>query len=338
VVQKLPAGQAAATGDPKLEEAYQRSVDSKRLPKIRRFIQSDHIGRMFPNNIVANIPIGSSVSIDDTGESLARLTLPNEYGALWIIDGQHRLLSLARCDSEEWKGLGSYPFLVTAYKGLRNRDQAKLFFAINDEQTGINPNLICYILSRLLEDKEGAAAYVSLRLQDVELFEKGIYSGVGKRSGRWLNLKLFVDSLCPSQDQKQNLVDYSAEHTRHGWAQRSCTDLDTPVHILKEYFEVISENFRTDWKEGRRGFCQSNAGVAVWLRILLKIAMRESNWRDFSQNWTRKWFAKYVGKCDHRTIRKKIPNLDVDEWRGARNESEYNAIAEFLWSQMVGKG
>jgi hypothetical protein len=66
--------------------------------------------------------------------------------------------------------------------------------------------------------------------------------------------------------------------------------------------------------------------------------MRESNWRDFSENWTRKWFATYVGKCDHRTIRKKIPNLDVDEWRGARNEPEYNAITEFLWGQMVGKG
>ena len=298
---------AAATGDPKLEEAYQRSVDAKRLPKIRRFIQSDHVGRMFPNNIVANIPIGSSASIENTGESLARITLPNEYGALWIIDGQHRLLSLARCDEEEWKTLGSYPFLATAYIGLKNRDQAKLFFAINDEQTGINPNLICYILSRLLEDKEGAAAYVALRLQDMELFEKGIYFGVGKRSGRWLNLKLFVDSLSPSQDQKLNLVDYSAENTRRGWAQRTCTDVDTPVQILKEYFDVISENFRTDWREGRQGFCQSNAGIAVWLRILLKIAMRESNWRNFSENWSRRWFTKYVGKCDHRTLKRGSP-------------------------------
>lgn len=326
---------AAATGDPKLEEAYQRSVDAKRLPRIRRFIQSDHIGRMFPNNIVANIPIGSSAVIENIDESFARIALPNEYGALWIIDGQHRLLSLARCGEDEWKSLGRYPFLVSAYNGLKNRDQAKLFFAINDEQTGINPNLICYILSRLLEDKEGAAAYVALRLQETELFTKGIYFGVGKRSGRWLNLKTFVDSLCPSQDQKQNLIDYSVENARRGWMQKNSTDIDTPVEILKEYFDVISENFPTDWHAGRQGFCQSNAGIAVWLRILLKIAMRESAWRHFSENWTRKWFTRYVGKCDHRILKRKIPDLDVEEWRGARNESEYNTIAEFLWNQMV---
>ncbi len=328
---------ATATGDPQLEEAYQRSVDSKRLPRIRKFILSDHIGRMFPNNIVANIPIGSSACIEQKGEGLATVTIPNEYGALWIIDGQHRLLSLARCDDDEWKKLGSYPFLVTTYKGLKNRDQAKLFFAINDEQTGINPNLICYILSRLLEDKEGAAAYVALRLQETELFEKGIYAGVGKRSGRWLNLKTFVDSLSPSQDQKQNLIDYSSENSRRGWLQKASTDLKTPVEILGEYFEVISENFRTDWNQGRNGFCQSNAGIAVWLRVLLKIAMKETEWKNFSENWTRKWFTKHIGKCDHKTLKKRVPDYDGEEWKGARNESEYSAIAEFLWGHMVGR-
>ena len=60
--------------------------------------------------------------------------------------------------------------------------------------------------------------------------------------------------------------------------------------------------------------------------------MRESTWRNFSENWTRKWFTKYVGKCDHRTLKRRIPDLDVEEWRGARNESEYNLIAEYLWS------
>jgi DGQHR domain-containing protein len=326
---------ASATSDPNLEEAYQRSVDARRLPKIKKFIQSDHVGRMFPNNIIANIPLGSSAVVTDSSDVLTNLVLPNEYGALWLIDGQHRVLSLARCDEEEWKALADYPFLVTTYKGLRTREQAKLFFSINDEQTGINPNLICYILSRLLDDKEGASAYVALRMENMNIFSKGIYAGVGRRAGRWLNLKTFVDGLCPSQGQRENLIDYSADETRRGWLQKTSQDLDTPVEILHQYFSVISENFKTDWANGKAGFCQSNPGMAVWLRILMRIAQRESNWKAFAENWSRKQFTRYIGRCDYKTLRKRIPNLDVEEWRGVRDEPGYNAVAEFLWSEMT---
>lgn len=325
---------ATAAGDPYLEEAYQRSIDFKRLPKIKKFIMSDHIAAMFPTNIVANIPIGSSAQIVENGNRFATISIPNEYGALQIIDGQHRLFSLARCDKDDWDSLDKYPFLITAYHQLKNKEQAKIFFSINDEQIGINPNLICYILSRLLEDKEGLAAYVALQLQTIGLFDKDIYNGVGKRNGRWLNLKIFVDNMTPSQNYKENLIDFSQNDDRHGWLQKHPKDDKTPVEILKMYFELISNQFPTDWKRGREGFCQNNAGIAVWLRVLLKIAKHSLNFKDFSESWDRKLFSKYITKCDFRILNKKVDGLDADEWRRARNDSEYEAIADYIWNKM----
>ena len=105
---------ATSAVEPAMEEAYQRSIDVKRLPKIRKFILSDHIASMFPTNIVATIPIGSTAEIRDKGDGTATITLPNEYGALHIIDGQHRLFSLCRATEDEWNVLEGYPFLVTA--------------------------------------------------------------------------------------------------------------------------------------------------------------------------------------------------------------------------------
>lgn len=327
---------ATAAGDPSLEEAYQRSIDLKRLPKIRKFILSGHVAAMFPTNIVANIPIGSTAQVKEQENGIVAITLPNEYASLHIIDGQHRLYSLCRASEDDWKNLVNYPFLVTAYNGIVNRDQAKIFFSINDEQTGINPNLICYILSRLQEDKAGVAAYIALRLQDTDLFDEGIYNGVGKREGRWLNLKTFVDNLTPSQSPKEhnNLIEYSSDGVQYGWLQRHGRDADTPLRILKEYFTIIAEQFPTDWRQGRKGFCQNNAGVAVWLRILLMIAKKNGTWKTFAENWDRKMLARHIQKCDFKILRKRVPELDADEWRRARNESEYEAIAQFIWKEI----
>jgi hypothetical protein len=96
-----------------------------------------------------------------------------------------------------------------------------------------------------------------------------------------------------------------------------------PGHIgITLSSEVISENFRTDWLNGKGGFCQSNAGIAVWLRILLRIAQRDSNWKAFAEEWNRKLFVKYISRCDYRTLKKRIPDLDLEEWKGARSLSE----------------
>jgi len=325
---------ATSTADQNLEEAYQRSIDVKRLPKIRKFIMSDHVAAMFPTNVVACMPIGTSSIVEELENGTVNIKLANQYGSLQIIDGQHRLFSLAKCDDEEWNILGAYPFLVTAYYQIKSKDQAKIFFSINDEQTGINPNLICYILSRLLEDKEGYAAYIALHLQTSEIFDKDIYNGVGKRSGRWLNLKTFVDNLTPSQNPKENLIDFAPVNSKHGWLQKNPEDTETPIEILKTYFEIIRDTFPSDWRNQRNGFCQNNTGIAVWLRVLLKIAQKNATISTFAENWSRSMLSKYLNKCDYHILNKKVQQIDADEWRHARNESEYQAIADYLWDKI----
>jgi len=292
---------------------------------------------MFPTNIVANIPSESTTVVKGLEEGMAAIDLPNEYASLHIIDGQHRLYSLCRASEEDWGNLGNYPFLVTAYNRMLTGDQARMFFSINDEQTGINPNLICYILSRLHDDRKRVAARIALRLQDTDLFDKGIFNGVGKREGRWLNLKTFVDNLTLSESPKEhnNLIDYSEDHLQHGWLQRDGSDTEAPLRILKEWFSIIADQFRTDWNRGRQGFCQNNAGVAVWLRVLLRVAKQNGTLKTFAENWDRRMLLRHITRCDYRILQKRVPELDADEWRRARNQSEYEALAQFIWKEIA---
>jgi hypothetical protein len=129
--------------------------------------------------------------------------------------------------------------------------------------------LIFYILSQLLEDKEGAAAKVALDLQEREsLFDSEIYCGITGRYKNWLNLKTFVDHLTPSKEPRENLIDWNDGRCRSkGWLQKQMendkNDVETPVEVLAMYFNCIKDTFPTDWNKGRNGFFQSNPGIAV---------------------------------------------------------------------------
>jgi len=76
-------------------ESYQRMVKPSRLNAIGRYIDE---GGTFPTNIVVNfkrenLPFDRKESFGDT--STGTLSLPGQYGAAWVIDGQHRLYGYA---------------------------------------------------------------------------------------------------------------------------------------------------------------------------------------------------------------------------------------------------
>lgn len=326
--------------DSESEMRYQRLINGDRLNDIKKFITTKNFESVFPNNIICNFSPDSRCSIEDTSlTKIKKICFENKYSALWIIDGQHRLFALTKLQKEEERLLDEYHYTITAYKNIKQRDQAKIFFCINNEQTGINSNLVCYILSQLKEDKEGAAASVALMLESRGVFKSKIFKGMKREGGRkkcWLNLKTFVDYLCPSNDKKhpaENLVGWSNDG--RGWLQQHETDLETPVEILSLYFESVKERFSSDWNKNAEGFTQSPAGIAVFLKILLKILNKETKYsnpesvlqlkrRDFNR-----YLNRYNMKLNHR-----IPDLEIDEWKYARTKTHISKIFEFMWNEM----
>jgi DGQHR domain-containing protein len=340
---KLAYVYRAAVDKETQRKAYQRTIDGDRLLEIKKFILAKTFTSVFPNNIICTFGPDSKNSVInyDADVNVKRVKLENKYSSLWMIDGQHRVFSLTKLSEKEQSVLDEFKFLVTTYKDISPGDQAKIFTSINNEQVGINPNLIFYILSQLLEDKEGAAAKVVLELQSRErLFDSEIYCGIEGRYKNWLNLKTFVDHLTPAKEPKENLIDWNdGKNHSKGWLQKQPeedeNDLETPIEVLKMYFNCIKETFPTDWNKGRYGFFQSNPGIAVSLKLLLKILSKECSFRNPDGPQLKKSdFYRYLRRLSPRKVNKKLPDLELDEWRRARNKSQYNKIFEYIWSEI----
>jgi len=320
---------------------YQRLINGDRLNDIKKFILTKNFESVFSNNIICNFAEESQCNVLDTENAgIKKIQFENKYSTLWIIDGQHRLFSFSKLANSEEKLLDEYSFTVTAYKTIKKSDQAKIFFYINDEQTGINANLVCYILSQLKEDKNGAAASIALMLENMGVFRSKIYRGITRDGGykkTWLNLKTFVDNLSPSNNLKtpdDNLVGWEGEG--RGWLQQHHTDLDTPAEILSIFFENVKDKFISDWNKNRDSFVQNNAGIAVMLKLMLRILNKYCSYSNpegvlrFAQKNN---FGKYLNRFNKK-INAKIKGLEIDEWRYSRNKSHYNKIVEFMWDDI----
>lgn len=81
-------------------DLYQRLIDANRIKKIRQYVAKD--GSAFLNNIIVGLPQGvtfqrsdkSPVDLDHAQDySAYRMTIPDEFNSLCIIDGQHRVFA-----------------------------------------------------------------------------------------------------------------------------------------------------------------------------------------------------------------------------------------------------
>lgn len=81
-------------------DLYQRLIDTSRIKKIRQYVASDNSA--FLNNIIIGLPPnvafqddqGAPIGIDDIQDySSYRMTIPDEFNSLCVIDGQHRVFA-----------------------------------------------------------------------------------------------------------------------------------------------------------------------------------------------------------------------------------------------------
>ena len=310
-----------------LNKAYQRAIKRKRLDEISKFVKEQKSRsniEIFPNNIVANFR-GDIKFIPDNNENedSGHIEFQNRYGAIEIIDGQHRAYSFCKIEDEIFKK--RYNFIVTAYSDINSSQQAEIFYTINDKQEGINADLIMFILAQLQENSKGYAAKIVLDIDKEGLFTKPIKKGFEENEkGAWLKLSTLVHTLT-----EEGLINY--EKSSGGLLQKDKDDDKTPFIILREYINYLQRHFRSDWEQGKNGIVQNNQGLAIMLIVLKNIIETKVKTKeDDLDRITEKMFEYYLGSIDIKRI-KKLLEKDLGD---IRSRSDRKEAARQIWNEI----
>src|SRR2546425_11027099 len=138
-------------------DAYQRMLQKKRLPKIRKFVSSDDA--LLPTNLILHL--GNKVTVNEVDDKelldhagrpitltneevchLVTLDIPSTYASLEIIDGQHRLYGFVDTEPATRK---NFNLVVLGLRKMSFRHQRDCFVAINDNSRRMDPNLVAYL-------------------------------------------------------------------------------------------------------------------------------------------------------------------------------------------------
>ena len=115
----------------------QRNIDRQKIKELRTYIET--ADACFPNSLIANLDTSFLVS---SNENEIRIKIKDEESsenrALFIIDGQHRLLSF----EDSYITGSNFNLVVAIFLGLGNEEQAHLFSTINNKQKKLNSSLV----------------------------------------------------------------------------------------------------------------------------------------------------------------------------------------------------
>ena len=122
---------------------YQRLIQKSRLTKIRQFVEE---GNYFPNSLIVSIDSGKTgiqfsqadknIQVAGSSSRIGKLTLPQSYHSIYVIDGQHRLYGYS-----ETKYAQKNTIPVVAFVDLDKDTQVKMFMDINENQKKVSKSL-----------------------------------------------------------------------------------------------------------------------------------------------------------------------------------------------------
>lgn len=246
------------------EITYQRMIDLNKIKSIQKFLNKK--GNSFPTPILINFekdlefnPI-SPRSTEKRTESITPgwLTIPEEYGFAWIIDGQHRLFG--------YSGLGElakqHTLNVVAFSNLDPSEQANLFVEINQNQKSIAPDYLWDLYTDIYpeeDDKYKMSKIVKDLNSKSEFFKDRVYiPGLSNREKKHYSLQ--INNIGVSIKSKASLV------------YKKLLDSNSRAYyeLIDNYFSSLIDTVeaKEDWCKGDNGFLSSNNGVGVMMYVL----------------------------------------------------------------------
>ncbi len=279
------------------EEKYQRPLIPDKLKSIREklLISRDF---MFPNSILAVLTNNCRYSSQDRS-----LLIPDMYGAISVIDGQHRLFSYA--DENVRNRLGdNCRIMVTAIQFKDANDEAvqrysaRTFIEINTNQTRVRPTHLDAIAYGILRETSSKAIAAQIILQANEqkgnlygLFDTNQTSlGIIQTTTVLSTLKSitnlnYIHSLKNSQRGTPLVVRRGYENLFGVTIQDLCDPeilIKQGITCFEHFFNLVATIFSHDWPErgSRKGSSlEFSKMIASFVRLLWQFISEGLDWQ-----------------------------------------------------------
>lgn len=246
---------------------YQRLLKKKKVTAIRKYIETER--GVFPTNIIASFepkkdnvfePVGAAIS----GIQFGKLSLPRQYNAVSIIDGQHRLFSYTGL-----KQAKTDLIYVIAFCRMEIEKQIKTFITINDTQTKVSPSLLWDLYPAVLaEDMPQARIAVLVKKLNTEpssaLFGSIKYDSAAVKVGATANITL--EALCTGVEGEKLIVDKESIVSRLEIEDKTDEIL---FLLLRHYFDTIKELYPEHWARKKKveTLLKSNQGIGALTKL-----------------------------------------------------------------------
>jgi DGQHR domain-containing protein len=275
---------------------YQRPLDMSRLREIADDLTNEQsLNTCFPNSIVAALdtivagklekPLWSPLDVGKEmppDQQIGTLTIPNIYGLLKIIDGQHRVFAHDLLPQEKLAAFG-LPFSIMA--DLKPQEEMILFKSINTTAEEVNSNLVDIILYTMKdhETDRGIASSIicELAFEDDEwvndIFDH-LGTGIPDFDKGKQGIKIKIDNLVQPLIRK---VDYELiKDSKKGYLNpESIQDAVTYGRdILKKYYSLLVNRFKRNNYEFWYSYIRTRPGLRLTL-LLLSGWIRKKNLR-----------------------------------------------------------
>jgi DGQHR domain-containing protein len=234
---------------------YQRFLNFKKILAIERKILKGNF-LSFPNSVLINIERETRIDPRKPPEECPAscvLEFPVEYCSSRVIDGQHRLMGIARLPKE----LRVRIFLqVIAFTQLPLDQEVKTFVEINNNQTKVDKNLVLNLIGDFewpagsLEDSQKRAVVTARQLNEKRVLS--IFFGTAdERREEKVYLATLVTALV-----NNNLIGGKFDF----WKGKEYDEISRILLRLRDPALKLSK----DW----RSFLLSNRGLRIILKIM----------------------------------------------------------------------
>lgn len=280
---------------------YQRLLNSDKLKIIRRNLLNDP-DFMFPSNILVILSKECTYTKDGTDNSY--LFIPEKYGSISIIDGQHRLFSYA---DETVKSIMQDTCqikvtaidFITSDTDLINQFSAKIFIEINTNQTRVeishldqiayelgsdDPKVIATKIIVIINSRAKFRAFFDINSDKTSqgIVEAGIIIDAVKKITNLAKIKQLENPRVEKTKLKKVGYEYLFNCNILDLSQKN-TLVEKGAIVFERYFNEIFSIFRYDKPIGKREIKSSFAYSKFWAGFvdLLSIFIEEGlNWNQ----------------------------------------------------------
>ena len=317
-------------------ENYQRIIKKTKINSLKKHIKEKR--GVFPTNIVINVDVKNEKNFFSKAakdNNLGYVSLPPEYGAVSVIDGQHRLFSYDSLE-ESKKDL----IYVIAFINLDSIKQVNTFIDINRNQTKVSSSLLWDLyptISRPDDVNYGLNVRISLLAKKLNSnVNSSLYGVISYDSSKIILdkklLKYTLESVCTAI-KKSLIIKWIETNISE---EQNINDENDKIafDLISCWFEVIKNYDSNHWEiqDKTLNYYLSNQGFGSLIK-LFKLVIKESeffkSYNGKSQSEVKNKFQmyldpvlQYVSKIDNKE--------DMRNLKGASEAAKTETYLRFI--------